>query len=196
MLPVHATREASAEHCGKQERLAIGALSLYRATAAAVFATRLSPKMRMPRLLFVPLFPPLLLLAACERPPSADSLKEWTPADHDRAEELGRSAQGQPQQGQPQQGPQAKGDGGLSALVEVAWVQNCATCHGPLGKGDGPTGPMMKASDLTREDWQAKVTDDEIAATVKNGKGRMPKFDLPDPVIRGLVARIRATRGR
>ena len=65
-----------------------------------------------------------------------------------------------------------------------------------LGKGDGPNGPMMKASDLTREEWQASVTDADIAAVIKTGKGRMPKFDLPDPVVRGLVGRIRAVRGR
>jgi cytochrome c oxidase cbb3-type subunit 3 len=156
-----------------------------------------------PRLLLLALPLPLALTLGCERPPSADSLKEWSPADHDRAEEMGRASSGAGQgqgagqaAGQTQPQAQVKGDGGLSALAEVSWVQNCATCHGPLGKGDGPTGPMMKASDLTREEWQASVTDDEIAAVVKNGKGRMPKFDLPDPVIRGLVGRIRATRGR
>ena len=133
----------------------------------------------------------LAALAACERPPSASSLKEWTPADHDRAEEMAKTSSGQQAAAQPQ----AKGDD-KSALVEVAWVQNCAVCHGALGKGDGPNGPMVKASDLTLAEWQTKVTDEEIAATIKNGKGRMPKFDLPDSVIRGIVGRIRATRGR
>ena len=55
---------------------------------------------------------------------------------------------------------------------------------------------MVRAPDLTREDWQSKVTDREIAATIKGGKGKMPNFDVPDPVIDGLVARVRATRGR
>ena len=65
-----------------------------------------------------------------------------------------------------------------------------------MGHGDGPSGPMVKASDLTREEWQARVTDDEMIALIRNGKGSMPKFDLPEPVVRGLVARIRALRGR
>ncbi len=57
-------------------------------------------------------------------------------------------------------------------------------------------GPMVRAPDLTREEWQAKTADGDIAATIKNGKGKMPKFGLPDSVIQGLVARIRAARGR
>jgi mono/diheme cytochrome c family protein len=138
------------------------------------------------------------LLAGCERAPSASGLKEWAPTDHDRAEEQGRIQSGQ------QAPPEPRGEGGANAnaggvgskLIEIAWQQNCAVCHGPIGHGDGPNGPMVKASDLTREDWQAKVTDDDIAALVKEGKGKMPKFDLPEPVLRGIIARIRASRGR
>jgi mono/diheme cytochrome c family protein len=137
----------------------------------------------------------LALAAGCDRPPSADGLKEWTPADHDRAEEQARIQSGQ------QAAPDPKGDAPAgssrpNALIEVAWQQNCASCHGPMGHGDGPSGPMVKASDLTREEWQAKVTDDEMIALIRTGKGSMPKFDLPEPVVRGLVARIRALRGR
>ena len=55
---------------------------------------------------------------------------------------------------------------------------------------------MFKAADLGREDWQAKVKDEEIASTIVNGKGRMPKFELSEEIVRGLVARIRAFRGQ
>jgi cytochrome c oxidase cbb3-type subunit 3 len=65
-----------------------------------------------------------------------------------------------------------------------------------MGKGDGPQGAMFKAADLSREDWQSSVKDEQIAAAVKNGKGRMPKFDLPDDVVAGLVGRIRSFRGQ
>lgn len=125
-------------------------------------------------------------VAACDRPPSGVELKEWTSADHD-----GEKAQPNQKQG-------AKGDaGGTPALVEITWRQQCATCHGPTGKGDGPQGPMFKAADLGREDWQSKVKDDEIVQTIKGGKGRMPKFDqLPDDVVKGLVSRIRSFRGQ
>lgn len=125
----------------------------------------------------------VLVLLACDRPPSVE-LKEWSTSDHD-GEQKG-AKQG------------AKGDagaGGANVLAEMAWRQQCATCHGNAGKGDGPQGAMFKAADLGREDWQASVKDDDIAATIKNGKGRMPKFELPDEVVRALVARVRSFRG-
>lgn len=127
----------------------------------------------------------LLLLAACDRPPSVE-LKEWTPSDHDGEQKgVQTGAQG------------AKGDaGGTPTLVEIAWRQQCATCHGQTGKGDGPQGPMFKAADLSREEWQAKTKDEDIASVIRDGKGRMPKFDLPPDVVSGLVARVRSFRGR
>jgi len=81
-------------------------------------------------------------------------------------------------------------------LVEVTWRNQCATCHGPLGKGDGPQGALLRAPDLTAADWQNKATDQQIAQVILNGKNRMPKFELPRDVVAGLVARIRAARGR
>jgi cytochrome c oxidase cbb3-type subunit 3 len=124
-------------------------------------------------------------MAACDRPPSVE-LKEWSASDHDGEKRSVASGK---------QG--AKGDaGGTPALVEIAWRNQCATCHGPQGKGDGPQGAMFKAADLAREDWQSKVKDDDIAAAIRNGKGRMPKFDLPEEVVRGLVVRVRSFRGQ
>ena len=143
----------------------------------------------------------VLAVAACERPPSTDSLREWAPGDHDRAEEqsLQPNRPTAPSTGQGGQGNAARGDAGDTTavtLVEATWESACAPCHGPVGHGDGPNGPMVNAPDITRDDLLAKITDDEIASQIRNGKNRMPKFDLPDPVVRGLVARIRAMRGR
>jgi cytochrome c oxidase cbb3-type subunit 3 len=123
---------------------------------------------------------------ACDRAPTAEGLKDWTAADHD-GEKAAPNAK---------QGRKGATGGGGAALVDVTWRAQCASCHGPTGHGDGPQGPMVKASDLSREDWQTKVKDEEIAATILNGKGRMPKFELPDEVVRGLVARVRAFRGK
>jgi cytochrome c oxidase cbb3-type subunit 3 len=133
----------------------------------------------------------LVLLVACDRPPSDEGIREWAPADHDRVEERSRLASGQ----------QAAPDKDASAtenrtLVEVTWRNQCAQCHGMVGRGDGPNGPMLKATDLTNVEWQGKISDGEIASSIRDGKGRMPKFDLPEPVVTGLVARIRAVRGR
>ena len=127
-----------------------------------------------------------LLAAACHRAPPSDGLREWSADDHDRGPDDQRAAQ---------QGP--KGDaGGPAVIIQATWRTQCAACHGAIGKGDGPQGPMFKAPDLTREEFQSSVKDAEIAAVITNGKGRMPKFDLPEPVVAGLVARIRASRGR
>ncbi len=79
-------------------------------------------------------------------------------------------------------------------LLDMAWRKNCASCHGVGGRGDGPQGPMVRAPDLSRADWQQNVTDEEIATTIRNGKNKMPKFDLPDQVVAGLVQRVRSFR--
>jgi cytochrome c oxidase cbb3-type subunit 3 len=133
------------------------------------------------------------MTAACDRAPSGN-VQEWTAKDHDRREESKAVRDGTQAAAKP------KGSGGSKAdedrtLVELTWRQTCASCHGMLGRGDGPNGPMVQAPDLTRPDWQAKVKDAEIAATIKNGRNKMPKFDLPDRVVAGLVARIRASAG-
>jgi cytochrome c oxidase cbb3-type subunit 3 len=67
--------------------------------------------------------------------------------------------------------------------------------RGASGHGDGPNGPLFHPRDLADPDWQAKVSDADIAASIKNGKNKMPRFDLPDPVLQGMVARIRLLKG-
>ena len=76
------------------------------------------------------------------------------------------------------------------------WKQACASCHGPLGRGDGPLGPSLKAPDLTRDEWLSTVTDEQIATVIRNGKDKMPAHpDLPDSALDALVKRIRS-KGR
>ena len=122
---------------------------------------------------------------ACDRAPPADSLKEWTAADHD----------GEKRAPGANQGPKGDG-GGAPALVEITWRNQCSSCHGPVGHGDGPQGPMFKAADLSNPELQDKIKDEEMITSITNGKGRMPKFDLPPDVVKGLVARIRSFRGK
>jgi cytochrome c oxidase cbb3-type subunit 3 len=55
---------------------------------------------------------------------------------------------------------------------------------------------MVRASDLTRDDWQARMKDADIAETIRKGRNKMPAFDLPPAVIDGLVQRIRAHRAK
>lgn len=124
---------------------------------------------------------------ACDRAPTADGLKEWTAADHD----------GEKSTANAKQGPKVAGGGagGPSGLVDITWRSQCASCHGPAGRGDGPQAAMFKAADLGNAEWQAKIKDEEIAASIVNGKGRMPKFELPEEVVKGLVTRVRSFRG-
>ena len=79
----------------------------------------------------------------------------------------------------------------LEDVTIVAWQQNCITCHGQLGRGDGPRGPMVKATNLSDPAWQAAITDEQIARTIKEGKGAMPPFKLPDGTIANLVKLVR-----
>ena len=127
----------------------------------------------------------LMILVGCDRPP--DPSGEWSASDHDRDKNAAQQAM---PTGSNKPNAQLQ-------LIEAAWMQTCATCHGRLGRGDGPNGSLVHAPDLTREEWQAKVTDEEIAARIRSGKGLMPpNADLPDSTIRGLVARVRALRGQ
>jgi cytochrome c oxidase cbb3-type subunit 3 len=130
----------------------------------------------------------LLLAVACDRAPSAGSAREWTPADHHSQDD--DKARGAP----AASAAAPKGDE-TAQLVELAWRQQCSTCHGASGKGDGPMGTMIQAPDLTRSGWQGNTSDADIAAVIQTGRNRMPKFDLPDVVVRGLVARIRSLKG-
>jgi Cytochrome C oxidase, cbb3-type, subunit III len=117
-------------------------------------------------------------------------LREWKATDHDQADEQNPS-----RAAPPKAAPSASGNPAL-ALTEVAWRKQCTPCHGPIGHGDGPQGPMVKAPDLTAAEWQAKTSDEQIRQVILNGKNRMPKFDLPPEIVTGLVARIRASKGR
>lgn len=121
------------------------------------------------------------------RPTAAKSAREWTPADHDQPQGAQTAVAGRAKPAKP-------GDG--TELIELAWSKNCAACHGPTGRGDGPQGPMVKAPDLTRADWQGSIKDDDIARTIREGRSSMPKFDLPPNVVQGLVQRIRRNRAR
>jgi hypothetical protein len=131
-------------------------------------------------------------LAACDQTPSADGLPEWKPADHHSVDD---NSGGQSTGQQAAAGGKRPAGGETAQLVEVAWRQQCTQCHGPMGHGDGPDGALLHVRDLADPDWQAKVSDADIAASIRNGKNKMPKHDLPDPVLQGLVARIRQMKG-
>jgi len=120
------------------------------------------------------------MVAGCRRTPS----REWRADDHD--EEPGSGAQ------VPGVAPSAAASAGDDALAETTWRSTCAACHGMVGRGDGPSGPMVKAPDLTAKDFLGARSDAQLAAVIRGGKGKMPAFpQLPPSVVSALVRRIR-----
>jgi mono/diheme cytochrome c family protein len=120
---------------------------------------------------------------ACNNGPA--DLRPWRATDHDH------TANPNADQVQVTDAGSAVANSGLDDVTIVAWQQNCTSCHGPLGRGDGPQGQLVHAADLSRSDWQASVTDEAIANTIRQGRGRMPAFNLPDATVVRLVALIR-----
>jgi mono/diheme cytochrome c family protein len=59
----------------------------------------------------------------------------------------------------------------LLATGQHTYKLNCVPCHGPLGKGDGPSaaGLNPKPRDHSNKEYMARLTDDMIAETVKMG---------------------------
>src|SRR5215831_17169886 len=53
----------------------------------------------------------------------------------------------------------------------------CATCHGPDGRGTGPSAQMLnpKPRDYTDPKWQASVTDAEIKDVILKGGAALGK---------------------
>lgn len=148
---------------------------------------RSSPRSRAAATLLRRALLPLLMLAAfaCNERPS--DLREWRPSDHDHTDN--------PSNNQVQVDPNDAGapaPAGLEDVTIVAWQQNCTQCHGELGRGDGPRGPMLKATNLSDPAWQNARTDEQIAAAIKLGRGQMPSFSqLPDMTIAKLVKLVR-----
>jgi mono/diheme cytochrome c family protein len=86
----------------------------------------------------------------------------------------------------------------LLAQGDTVYKANCIPCHGPLGKGDGPSAAALnpKPRDHTNRQYMDGLTDEQIANTVVHGGA--PKYpNMPShPHIKGqdlvaLVAKVR-----
>lgn len=83
--------------------------------------------------------------------------------------------------------------------------QMCANCHGPTGKGDGPTGGALnpKPKDLSDPAWQDSVSDERIVAVTQKGGAAnglspmMPPFGhIQGEKMDDIVAFIRSLKGK
>ena len=132
----------------------------------------------------VRLFATALLLGACDGAPS--DLREWRVTDHDHTSNPNATqVEVKPDAGSPLAAQ------GVDEVTIVTWKENCAKCHGTVGAGDGPQGPVTHARDLTSPDWQAATSDAMIAQSIRDGRGRMPAFKLPDSTLTSLVRLVR-----
>jgi cytochrome c oxidase cbb3-type subunit 3 len=82
----------------------------------------------------------------------------------------------------------------------LLFASTCSRCHGAKGTGGPPLGDGQPAPrNLTDPAFQASKTDEELVATVKNGKnGVMPSFKdvYSDAQIRALVRHVRTLKGK
>ena len=118
---------------------------------------------------------------ACD-PPRKD-VRQWQVDDHDGTRGRGHTPQNT-----------ANKDASVG-LANTLWNKTCATCHGGRGRGDGPFAPA-NTPDLTRAEWLATVTDDDLRKVIREGRNKMPANpDLPDNVVEALIRKIRATGG-
>ncbi len=83
---------------------------------------------------------------------------------------------------------------GDAAAGKDTFRQNCATCHGVDGTGNGPMTKALhlKPADLTSKRVQA-LSDADIEKTITHGKGDMkPIKDLTKVDIANLIAYVRS----
>ena len=71
----------------------------------------------------------------------------------------------------------------------------CVTCHGTGGKGDGLAGKTLNPPprDFTDFNVMSGLTDDQLKAIIKNGKGGMPPWSatLKDEDIANVIFYVR-----
>jgi mono/diheme cytochrome c family protein len=99
---------------------------------------------------------------------------------------------------------------GDAAAGKTTFETLCATCHGPLGKGDGPAGVVLNPPprDFSKGDFKFDTdkdgktgTDADLANVIKNGGGAFggsplmaPWGHLPESDVQNVIAYIRTLK--
>lgn len=123
---------------------------------------------------------PALLALGCGRP----GLREWRPEDHDSGVTSTSAPSAAPVNDDPH------------ASARALFAAQCASCHGSGGRGDGPMAMIYRPADLTAASLQSSRNDQELAAAITSGRGRMPAFGqtLRPEAVTALVRLIRSWR--
>ncbi len=95
--------------------------------------------------------------------------------------------------------PAAFGAAGDPARGKAVYEQRCLACHGPQGKGDGPTGKVLvpPAADFTSA-ASKKKSDADLLKIIENGKPPTAmvawKGQLSDQDIQHVLAYVKTLR--
>lgn len=82
---------------------------------------------------------------------------------------------------------------------KAIYEKSCMACHGPQGKGDGPTGKVLvpQAADLTNA-ASKKKSDADLLTIIENGKPQTAmmawKGQLPGQDIQHVLAYVKTLR--
>jgi cytochrome c553 len=93
------------------------------------------------------------------------------------------------------------------AEAQAKWQNLCSTCHGALGKGDGPAGMALqpRPRDLSNAAWQAEKTDAHIEKVILEGGHAVglsvlmpanPDLASKPEVVKALRAHVRSLAGK
>ena len=91
------------------------------------------------------------------------------------------------------------GAGGDAGKGKAVYQKSCVACHGPQGKGDGPTGKVLvpPAADFTSA-ASRKKSDADLLKIIENGKPPTAmiawKGQLSDQDIQNVLAYVKTLR--
>jgi mono/diheme cytochrome c family protein len=76
--------------------------------------------------------------------------------------------------------------------------RTCSTCHGPDGRGIQRLGLIKPPRDLTKPEFHAQFTDQQLREVIRYGKGQMPAFGglMADEDIGHVITFIRSLAPR